>query len=188
MPYQSGHQPGNEPSPMAAGLRGRCPRCGEGHMFDGFLALQNSCDNCGLDYDFADSADGPAVFIMFIGRVRGRRPGHVGGVHVHATYLVASGDVVLADDRARSGAGATAEGDHDRLAIPPPCRGRAPRGVNTSMSKKEAARTGQARERVAVRAVEPRADRGRDRHRHLARHPDQSRQTGRCSGSPGRKG
>jgi len=66
MPYQSGHQPGNEPSPMAAGLRGRCPRCGEGHMFDGFLALQNSCDNCGLDYDFADSADGPAVFIMFI--------------------------------------------------------------------------------------------------------------------------
>ena len=94
------------------------------------------------------SADGPAVFIMFI----------VGFVvvglamwvefHVHATYLVASGDVVLADDRARSGAGATAEGDHDRLAIPPPCRGRAPRGVNTSMSKKEAARTGQARERV----------------------------------------
>ena len=66
MPYQTGHQPGNEPSPIAAGLRGRCPRCGQGRMFDGFLALQKSCDNCGLDYDFADSADGPAVFIMFI--------------------------------------------------------------------------------------------------------------------------
>ncbi|MGY6569274.1 MAG: DUF983 domain-containing protein [Salinarimonas sp.] len=66
MPYQTGQQPGNEPSPIKAGLRGRCPRCGEGRMFDGFLALQKSCDNCGLDYDFADSADGPAVFIMFI--------------------------------------------------------------------------------------------------------------------------
>lgn len=60
------YQPGNEPSPVAAGLRGRCPRCGEGQMFDGFLALQKNCDHCDLDYDFADSADGPAVFIMFI--------------------------------------------------------------------------------------------------------------------------
>ncbi|HMB10075.1 DUF983 domain-containing protein [Saliniramus sp.] len=60
------YQPGNEPSPVAAGLRGRCPRCGEGHMFDGFLALQKTCEQCALDYDFADSADGPAVFIMFI--------------------------------------------------------------------------------------------------------------------------
>lgn len=60
------YQPGNEPSPVAAGLRGRCPRCGEGQMFDGFLALHKTCDHCDLDYDFADSADGPAVFIMFI--------------------------------------------------------------------------------------------------------------------------
>ncbi len=35
-------------------------------MFDGFLALPKTCDHCELDYDFADSADGPAVFIMFI--------------------------------------------------------------------------------------------------------------------------
>ncbi len=35
-------------------------------MFDGFLSLQKSCKTCELDYDFADSADGPAVFIMFI--------------------------------------------------------------------------------------------------------------------------
>jgi uncharacterized protein (DUF983 family) len=56
----------DKPTPLAAGLKGRCPRCGEGRMFDGFLALQKNCDNCGLDYDFADSADGPAVFIMFI--------------------------------------------------------------------------------------------------------------------------
>lgn len=55
-----------QPSPFASGLKGRCPRCGEGRMFDGFLALAPKCGACGLDYDFADSADGPAVFIMFI--------------------------------------------------------------------------------------------------------------------------
>lgn len=53
-------------SPVTAGLKGHCPRCGEGKLFDGFLALGDKCDHCGLSYDFADAADGPAVFIMFI--------------------------------------------------------------------------------------------------------------------------
>ena len=54
--------------PARAGLRGRCPRCGEGRMFSGFLAVAPSCGVCGLDYAFADSGDGPAVFgILFIG-------------------------------------------------------------------------------------------------------------------------
>ena len=47
-------------------MRGRCPRCGEGPLFKGFLDLQPSCPRCGLDYGFADSGDGPAVFIMMI--------------------------------------------------------------------------------------------------------------------------
>jgi uncharacterized protein (DUF983 family) len=41
-----------------------CPRCGNGKLFDGFLALKPSCLSCGLSYDFADSGDGPAVFII----------------------------------------------------------------------------------------------------------------------------
>ncbi|MGL5114304.1 MAG: DUF983 domain-containing protein [Beijerinckiaceae bacterium] len=41
-----------------------CPRCGNGKLFDGFLALKPSCQSCGLAYDFADSGDGPAVFII----------------------------------------------------------------------------------------------------------------------------
>jgi uncharacterized protein (DUF983 family) len=45
---------------------GCCPRCGEGRLFDGFLALQPRCTHCGLDFSFADSADGPAFFVMFI--------------------------------------------------------------------------------------------------------------------------
>ena len=51
---------------LIAGLRGRCPRCGEGKLFSGFIALAPSCESCGLDYSFADSADGPAIFIMLI--------------------------------------------------------------------------------------------------------------------------
>lgn len=54
------------PSPYRTGLTGRCPRCGEGRLFHGFLALRPHCEVCGLDYGFADSADGPAVFIMLI--------------------------------------------------------------------------------------------------------------------------
>ena len=30
------------------------------------MTLRPRCDACGLDYDFADSGDGPAVFIMFL--------------------------------------------------------------------------------------------------------------------------
>jgi uncharacterized protein (DUF983 family) len=51
---------------IAIGLKGRCPRCGEGPLFDGFLATAPNCRACGLDFGFADAADGPAVFIMFI--------------------------------------------------------------------------------------------------------------------------
>ncbi|HEX3953718.1 MAG TPA: DUF983 domain-containing protein [Stellaceae bacterium] len=49
------------------GLRGRCPRCGEGSLFTGFLGLRGACDRCGLDYGFADAGDGPAVFMILIG-------------------------------------------------------------------------------------------------------------------------
>jgi uncharacterized protein (DUF983 family) len=51
---------------IATGLRGRCPRCGEGRMFEGFLRLAPRCRACGLDFAFADSADGPAVFVILI--------------------------------------------------------------------------------------------------------------------------
>lgn len=56
----------NRVSPWVAGLSCRCPRCGKGRLFDGFLALAQRCPVCGLDYSFADSGDGPAVFITLI--------------------------------------------------------------------------------------------------------------------------
>ena len=52
------------PAPIISGLRCRCPRCGEGKLFRGFLTVAKECDACGLDYSFADPADGPAFFGM----------------------------------------------------------------------------------------------------------------------------
>ena len=53
-------------SPFSAGLRCRCPRCGVGALFDGFLTVADRCSSCGLDFSVADSGDGPAIFVIFI--------------------------------------------------------------------------------------------------------------------------
>lgn len=50
--------------PTQTGMRGKCPRCGAGSLFKGFLTTRAVCDRCGLDFDFADPADGPAFFII----------------------------------------------------------------------------------------------------------------------------
>ncbi len=53
-------------SVLHSGLRCRCPRCGQGHLFQGFLNLAPSCEECHLDFGFADAGDGPAVFVILI--------------------------------------------------------------------------------------------------------------------------
>lgn len=52
--------------PIRAGLAGRCPRCGEGRLFSGFLTVGDGCGACRLDYAFADAGDGPAVFVILL--------------------------------------------------------------------------------------------------------------------------
>ena len=52
--------------PVGAGLKGCCPRCGEGRLFSGFLSLGKECGACRLDYGFADAGDGPAVFVILL--------------------------------------------------------------------------------------------------------------------------
>ena len=52
---------------ISRGLRGRCPQCGEGPLFRGFLTLRPRCEACGLDYGFADAGDGPAIFVILLG-------------------------------------------------------------------------------------------------------------------------
>jgi uncharacterized protein (DUF983 family) len=54
------------PLPIGRGLACRCPRCGKGKLFNGFLTLAPRCERCGLDYSFADAGDGPAIFVILI--------------------------------------------------------------------------------------------------------------------------
>ena len=51
-------------STLKTGLACRCPRCGKGALFTGYLTLRTECPECGLSYGFADPADGPAFFVM----------------------------------------------------------------------------------------------------------------------------
>ncbi len=53
-------------SPLNAGLRLRCPHCGVGKLYKGYLKLDDACGNCDQDFSHADTADGPAVFVMLI--------------------------------------------------------------------------------------------------------------------------
>lgn len=48
------------------GLKGKCPRCGQGRLFSSFLTTADKCERCDLDFAFVDSGDGPAVFVIFI--------------------------------------------------------------------------------------------------------------------------
>ena len=54
------------PSPFTTGFLCRCPRCGEGALFSGFLKTVSRCESCGLDLSYADHTEGPAVFIILI--------------------------------------------------------------------------------------------------------------------------
>jgi uncharacterized protein (DUF983 family) len=48
------------------GLACKCPRCGQGKLFAGFIDLKPSCDVCKLDYAFIDVGDGASVFLIMI--------------------------------------------------------------------------------------------------------------------------
>jgi uncharacterized protein (DUF983 family) len=54
------------PSPILSGLKLRCPQCGKGPVFDGYLRFRNACAVCGADFTAADAGDGPAVFVILI--------------------------------------------------------------------------------------------------------------------------
>ena len=57
------------PTVTESALRGitcKCPRCGKGAVYAGFLTLRPRCEACGLDFSFMDSGDGPAIFVIMI--------------------------------------------------------------------------------------------------------------------------
>ena len=52
--------------PIRAGLLCRCPHCGRGRLFSGFLNVVDTCAACGFDFRRLNTGDGPAVFVMQI--------------------------------------------------------------------------------------------------------------------------
>jgi uncharacterized protein (DUF983 family) len=58
--------PTPEPTIVAAGLRGLCPRCGAKTLFDGMIKFAPRCRACGLDFDRFNVGDGPAAFLTLI--------------------------------------------------------------------------------------------------------------------------
>jgi uncharacterized protein (DUF983 family) len=53
-------------SPVSTGIKGKCPRCGRGKLFNGYLTVAKKCSSCDLDYGFADAGDGATWFVMVI--------------------------------------------------------------------------------------------------------------------------
>ena len=58
-------------SPAQTGLRGKCPRCARGQLFDGYLTVAKQCSSCGLSFDFADAGDGATWFVMLFACIVG---------------------------------------------------------------------------------------------------------------------
>ena len=51
---------------MIRGFRRTCPRCGKGHLFDGYLSVSKTCSSCGLDLTPQRADDGPAYLTIVI--------------------------------------------------------------------------------------------------------------------------
>lgn len=53
---------------MKRALHCKCPKCGQGDIFPSTFSadLKDKCDECGFDLTKNDTADGPAVFLIFI--------------------------------------------------------------------------------------------------------------------------
>ena len=51
---------------LKRGLRGRCPRCGEGKLFRAFLKVDDHCSVCGQDFTPHRADDLPAYLVIVI--------------------------------------------------------------------------------------------------------------------------
>jgi uncharacterized protein (DUF983 family) len=53
-------------APVKTGLACKCPRCGRGRLFHGFLDVAERCEVCALDFSQHDSGDASAFFIVMV--------------------------------------------------------------------------------------------------------------------------
>ena len=62
---EPGHPPGGA-APVAAALKGLCPRCGAATLYRGPLAFAERCRACGLDFAAFNVGDGPAAILTLV--------------------------------------------------------------------------------------------------------------------------
>jgi uncharacterized protein (DUF983 family) len=53
-------------STLWAALMCRCPRCGEGRLYDGLVSIAPRCQICGLDLRAHDAGDGAIAFVVLL--------------------------------------------------------------------------------------------------------------------------
>ena len=102
---------------LKRGLRGRCPRCGEGKLFRAFLKVDDHCPVCGLDYTPHRADDLPAYLVIVI----------VGHIVVPLVLMIetnysppvrpAAGDLFAVDADFVTAVAATGEGRRGRGAM-----------------------------------------------------------------------
>ena len=55
---------------LGRGLAGRCPVCGKGWIFDGFLRVVTQCEHCAAPLGLARADDAPPYFtILIVGHI-----------------------------------------------------------------------------------------------------------------------
>lgn len=65
---------------MLHGLRRRCPNCGKGAMFDGYLKVTETCAECSQPLHHHRADDGPAYLTILV-------VGHLMGVIIHLVWV-----------------------------------------------------------------------------------------------------
>ena len=64
---------------LRRGFAKRCPRCGEGRLFDGYLKVARTCPSCGEALHHHRADDGPAYLTILI-------VGHIVGLAMHFAW------------------------------------------------------------------------------------------------------
>lgn len=59
-------EPANALTVMWRGFRGRCPHCGEGHVFRSFLKVADVCEVCGEQFHHHRADDFPAYLVIVL--------------------------------------------------------------------------------------------------------------------------
>ncbi len=65
---------------LLRGWRKRCPNCGDGALFDGYLKVHDSCGTCGQELHHHRADDGPAYLTILL-------VAHIIGFAIHIMWV-----------------------------------------------------------------------------------------------------